>query len=103
MGMIRQYPETAQEVIRGLDGDLFAEDEERRCAVTDDGKWCAIGSLVVVGVVLVSLFLAFRSIHLAAKGRPGAPGAAGRVIERVNGEAAVRFCNRVADAVFGVN
>ena len=27
---------------------------------------------------------------------------AGLVVERVNGEAAVRFCNRVADAVFGV-
>lgn len=82
--MTREYPET------------------RRCAVTDDGKWCAIGSLAVIGVVLVSLFLAFRRLHLADKGRPCPTGAAGLVVERVNGEAAVRFCNRVADAVFGV-
>ena len=72
-----------------------------------DRAWNVV--VVTIAVVALALLCGLwcvcreRRIHERERCLRACPGGtAQRVIERVNGEAAVRFCNRFADAVFGV-
>lgn len=72
-----------------------------------DRAWNAV--VVTIAVVALSLLCGLwcvcreRRIHERERCLRACPGGtAQRVVDRVNGEPAVRLCNRFADAVFGV-
>ena len=87
--------------------DAVEEAMETRVDRAVDRAWNAV--VVTIAVVALSLLCGLwcvcreRRIHereRCLRAWPG--GTAQRVVDRVNGEPAVRLCNRFADAVFGV-
>ena len=89
----------------------WSEDEmdavEEAMETRVDRAWNAV--VVTIAVVALSLLCGLwcvcreRRIHERERCLRACPGGtAQRVVDRVNGEPAVRLCNRFADAVFGV-
>lgn len=83
------------------------EETERRVDHAFDRAWNAV--VVTMAVVALALLCGLwcvcreRRIHERERCLRACPGGtAQRVVDRVNGEPAVRLCNRFADAVFGV-
>lgn len=70
-----------------------------------DSAWNAVVVAVVALALLCGLWCVCRErrIHERDRCMMACPsGTAQRVVDRVNREPAVRFCNRVADAVLGL-
>lgn len=87
--------------------DAVEEAMETRVDRAVDHAWNAV--VVTIAVVALSLLCGLwcvcreRRIHERERCLRACPGGtAQRVVDRVNGEPAVRLCNRFADAVFGV-
>lgn len=87
--------------------DAVEEAMETRVDRALDRAWNAV--VVTIAVVALSLLCGLwcvcreRRIHERERRLRACPGGtAQRVVDRVNGEPAVRLCNRFADAVFGV-
>lgn len=97
--------------INEIVGRDWGEDEmdavEEAMETRVDRAWNAV--VVTIAVVALSLLCGLwcvcreRRIHERERCLRACPGGtAQRVVDRVNGEPAVRLCNRFADAVFGV-
>lgn len=87
--------------------DAVVEAMEKRGDRAVDRAWNAV--VVAIAVVALALLCGLwcvcreRRIHERERCLRACPGGtAQRVVDRVNGEPAVRLCNRFADAVFGV-
>lgn len=87
--------------------DAVEEAMETRVDRAVDRAWNAV--VVTIAVVALSLLCGLwcvcreRRIHARERCLRACPGGtAQRVVDRVNGEPAVRLCNRFADTVFGV-
>ena len=87
--------------------DVVEEAMETRVDRAVDRAWNAV--VATIAVVALSLLCGLwcvcreRRIHERERCLRACPGGtAQRVVDRVNGEPAVRLCNRFADAVFGV-